>query len=162
MSQNYNDTRLNDQNRNNFNEGLTDQNIYRPGMHYEYNSLDPTDTNLEHGYTLSLACQSGTDMVHTVGNVTGIVLQFMVDQFPNGTFATVMPSTKIAHRQLRHTPKQIRSQPYPMCIVNPRVSLSGLDDRLAAGSFRTTLWQTTSSRFRVRDAEVILRQTERN
>lgn len=156
MSQNYNDARLNDQNRNKFNEGLTDQNIYRPGMHYEYNSLNPSDPRLKHGYELSLACQSGTDMVHTIGNVTAIILQFMVDQFPNGTFETVMPSTKIAHRQLRHTPKQIRTMPYPMCIVNPRVSLSGLDDRLAAGSFGTTLWQTTSSRFRNRSEMELL------
>lgn len=152
----YNDIRFNDQNRNNFSEGLTDQNINRPGMHYQFNGLDPTDPQLNHGKSLSLACQSGTDMMHTIGNVTGIVLQFMVDQFPNGTFETVMPSTKIAHRQLRNTPKQIRSMNYPMCIVNPRVSLSGLDNRLAAGSFGTTLWQTTSNRFRNRSEMEIL------
>lgn len=152
----YNDIRFNDQNRNNFSEGLTDQNIHQKGMNYSYNSLDPTDVNLAHGYSLSLACQSGTDIVHTIGNVTGIVMQFIVDQFPNKTFNTVMPSVKIAHRQLRHTPKQIRSQPYPMCIVNPRVSLSGIDNRLAAGSFGTTLWQTTSNRFRNRSEMDIL------
>ena len=37
-----------------------------------------------------------------------------------------------------------------MCIVNPRVSLSGLDNRLAAGSFATTLWSSTSNRFQNR------------
>lgn len=147
---NYNDTRFNNENRNNFSEGLTDQNIHHKGMNYQYNSLDRTDQHLDHNFEISLACQSGTDMVHTIGNVTGIIIQFMVDQFPNKTFNTVMPATKIAHRQLRHTPKQIRSQPYPMCIVNPRVSLSGIDNRLAAGSFGTTLWQTTSNRFRNR------------
>jgi len=151
----YNEIRFNHQNQNNFSEGLTDQDIYRPGMNYQYNGL-AYEGQMKHQYDISLAAQSGTDMVHTIGNVTGIVLQFMVDQFPNKTFATVMPSTKIAHRQLRHTPKQIRTMPYPMCIVNPRVSLSGLDDRLAAGSFGTTLWQTTSNRFRNRSEMPIL------
>jgi len=144
----YNDIRFNDENRNNFNEGRTDTNIATPGYSYQYNGLSP-ETHPK-GYALSLACQSGTDTPHAIGNVTAIVLQFIVDLFPNGTFATVLPSTRLAHRQLRHTPKQIRSQPYPMCIVNPRVSLSGIDERLAAGSFATTLWQTTSCRYQNR------------
>ena len=142
---NYNDIRHNKQNINNFNEGKTDTNIRDKSLSYQYNGL--SERELPHGYHLSLACQSGTDMAHTIGNVTAIMLQFMLDQFPSNTFATALPSTKIAHRQLRHTPKQIRTQPYPMCIVNPRISLSGLDNRLAAGSFATTLWSTTSNRF---------------
>lgn len=144
----YNDKRQNECNINNFNEGLTDNDIRDPRLTYRYNGLDPEVS--PHGYSLSLACESGTDMAHTIGNVTAIMLQFMVDQFPRNTFATALPSTTIAHRQLRHTPKQIRSMPYPMCVVNPRVSLSGLDERLAAGSFATTLWTTTSSRFQNR------------
>ena len=145
---NYNDIRHNKQNINNFNEGKTDTNIRDNSLSYQYNGL--SERELPHGYHLSLACQSGTDMAHTIGNVTAIMLQFILDQFPSNTFATALPSTKIAHRQLRHTPKQIRTQPYPMCIVNPRVSLSGLDNRLAAGSFATTLWSTTSNRFQNR------------
>ena len=144
----YNDIRFNQENRNNFNEGMTDTDIKTPGLSYQYNGLS-REWN-EHGYALSLACQSGTDINHTIGNVTAIVLQFIVDQFPNGTFATALPSTRLAHRQLRHTPKQIRSQPYPMCLVTPRVSLSGIDNRLAAGSFATTLWSSTSSRYQNR------------
>lgn len=144
----YIDNRDNKNNINNFNEGKGDTNIRDRGLSYQFNGLSPR--GLEHGYSLSLACQSGTDMAHTIGNVTAIVLQFIVDQFPSGTFPTVLPSTKIAHRQLRHTPKQIRTQPYPICVVNPRISLSGLDNRLAAGSFGTTLWSTTSNRFQNR------------
>jgi hypothetical protein len=89
-------------------------------------------------------------MAHTVGNVTAIMLQFVLDLFPSKTFATALPSTKLAHRQLRHTPKQISTQPYPICVVNPRISLSGIDNRLAAGSYATTLWSTTSNRFQNR------------
>lgn len=144
----------NKDNINNFNEGLTDTNIRNKSLTYQYNGL--SQRGLEHGYSLSLACQSGTDIVHTIGNVSAIALQFIVDQFPNNTFATVMPSTQIAHRQLRHTPKQIRTQPYPMCIVNPRISLAGLDERLAAGSFGTTLWSSTSNRFQNRSEMPIL------
>lgn len=148
MADHYDETRFNQQNRNDFNEGKSDTSIHQHGLNYQFNSLSPR--YLSHGYALSLACQSGIDMPHVIGNVTAIMLQFMVDQFPNKTFNTVMPATKIAHRQLRHTPRQIRSQPYPMCIVNPRVSLSGIDGRLASGSFGTTLWSTTSNRFQNR------------
>lgn len=150
----YSDEHKNKSNINNFSEGLTDLKIRDKRTMYQYNSLSPLGN--EHGYKLSLACQSGTDMAHTTGNVTAVVLQFIVDQFPENTFATAMPSTQIAHRQLRHTPSQIRSQPYPMCIVQPRVSLSGLDNRLAAGSFATTLWQTTSCRFQNRSEMPLL------
>jgi len=144
----YDDMHPNRQNQNNVNEGITDRNVSTPGYVYQYNAMSPRE--FKHGYELSLACQSGTDMAHTVGNVTAIMLQFVLDLFPSNTFATALPSTKIAHRQLRHTPKQIRTQPYPMCIVNPRISLSGLDNRLAAGSYATSLWSTTSNRFQNR------------
>ena len=144
----YDDMHPNRDNQNSVNEGITDRNISTPGYTYQFNSLSPK--YLEHGYSLSLACQSGTDMAHTIGNVTAIMLQFVLDLFPSKTFATALPSTRIAHRQLRHTPKQIRTQPYPMCIVNPRISLSGLDNRLAAGSYATTLWSSTSNRFQNR------------
>ena len=150
----YSNIHFNKQNINNFNEGVTDTNIRDRAYQYQYNSL--SKKYKPHGYSLSLACQSGTDILHTVGNVTAIALQFIVDQFPDHTFATAMPSTQIAHRQLRHTPKQIRTQPYPICVVNPRISLSGLDNRLAAGSFATSLWSTTSNRFQNRSEMEVL------
>lgn len=151
----YNDARFNKTNNNNFNEGLTDNNIRDLNrLSYQYNEL--SNENNEHGYSLSLACQSGTDIVHTVGNVSAIMLQFVLDLFPSKTFNTALPSTTISHRQLRHTPKQIRTQPYPICAVNPRVSLSGLDNRLAAGSFATTMWSTTSNRFQNRSEMPLL------
>lgn len=150
----YSDEHKNKSNINNFNEGITDTNIRDPRLVYQYNGLSPRGN--EHGYKLSLACQSGTDMAHTAGNVTAVVLQFMIDQFPDNTFATAMPSTRLSHRQLRHTPQQIRTQPYPLCVVQPRISLSGLDNRLAAGSFATTLWSTTSNRFQNRSEMPIL------
>lgn len=148
MYKSYEDQHPNKDNINNFNEGITDLDIRDHRLSYQYNSLSPRDN--EHGYSLSLACKSGTDIMHSIGNVTAIGLQFIVDLFPQHTFATALPSTALAHRQLRHTPKQIRTQPYPMCIVSPRISLSGLDNRLAAGSFATTTWNTTSNRFQNR------------
>ena len=146
----YNDIKNNKQNQNNFNAGTTDTRIHTPGISYQYNDLSPMDPKLQHGYSLSLACESGTDMLHSIGNVTAVMLQFIIDLFPPNTFATAMPSTKLANRQLLHTPKQIRTQPYPLCVVNPRVSLSGLDNRLAAGSFATSTWSSTSNRFQNR------------
>jgi len=145
---NYSDTHPNKDNINYLNEGKINHGVHDPMTSYQYNGLSPRGH--EHGYSLSLACQSGTDMMHTIGNVTAVALQFILDLFPSDTFATAFPSTQLAHRQLRHTPKQIRTQPYPMCIVAPRVSLSGLDNRLAAGSFATTTWSTTSNRFQNR------------
>lgn len=150
----YSDFHNNKSNINNFNEGITDTNIRDRRWEYQYNALSPREH--QHGYSLSLACKSGTDIVHTVGNVTAVALQFIIDQFPSNTFATALPSTQIAHRQLRNTPKQIRTQPYPICVVNPRISLSGLDNRLAAGSFATTLWSTTSNRFQNRSEMEVL------
>ena len=147
---NYNDTVFNKENINNFDAGATDTSITNPGMSYSMNQYGPDSPDLVHGYQLSLACQSGTDTLHTVGNVTSILMHYVLDQFPSGTFATVVPSTKLAHRQLRNTPKQIRTQPYPILSVAPRVSLSGLDNRFAAGSFATTLWSPTSDRFQNR------------
>ena len=145
---NYSDTHPNRDNINNFNEGLGDHDIRERRLLYQYNGLSPRGN--EHGYSLSLACRSGTDMMHSIGNVAAIALQFIVDRFPDETFKTVLPSTRIAHRQLRHTPQQVRQQAYPLCVVNPRVSLSGLDNRLAAGSFATTTWSSTSNRFQNR------------
>ena len=146
----YSDLVRNKRNLNNFDAGAADMNVHTPGVNYQFNGLSPADRSLKHGYSLSLACESGTDMLHSIGNITAVMLQFIVDQFPSNTFKTVLPSTKLANRQLRHTPKQIRTQPYPMCVVNPRVSLSGLDNRLAAGSFATSTWSSTSSRFQNR------------
>ena len=117
------------QNINNFNEGKGVTEIRNKRLGYQFNGLGKAEVDCQ--LPLSLACQSGTDMLHTIGNVTAVALQFIVDQFPSGTFNTVMPATKLAHRQLRHTPKQILTQPYPMCIVNPRVSLSGNDGRIS-------------------------------
>lgn len=142
------------QNKNNFNEGQGQLKIRNPRMNYQFNGLGKSEVDKH--TALSLACISGTDMLHTVGNITAIGLQFIVDQFPNGTFNTVMPATKLAHKQLRHTPKQILSQPYPMCIVNPRVSLTGNDGRMASGSFATTVWSNTSSRFQNRSEMPLL------
>jgi hypothetical protein len=128
-------------NNNKFSEGIADG-VRNPAHMYQYNGLEDK--------RLSLVAQSGTDAMHTIGNVTSVMLQFILDLFPEGVFKTALPSTKIAHRQLRHTPKQIRTQEYPLCIVNPRISLHGLDNRMASGSFATTLWNTTSNRFQNR------------
>lgn len=155
----YNDTHPNKDNINNFNEGITDHNIRDKRLSYEYNALSRKEHS---GFQLSLACSSATDMAHTVGNVTAIGLQFILDLFPNETFKTALPSTRLAERQLRHTPKQIRTQPYPICVVSPRTSLSGLDNRLAAGSFATTTWNTTSNRFQNRsEMDVLLSDTQK-
>jgi hypothetical protein len=110
----------------------------------------------EHGYSLSLACQSGTDASHVIGNVTAVMLQFMLDRFPLDTFKTAQASTRLAHKQLAHTPNQIRTQPYPIMVVEPRISLSGIDNRMAAGSFATSLWSTTSNRFSDRSEMPVL------
>lgn len=133
---------------NNFNEGKGNLHIRDHALTYQYNGLSPRGH--EHNYQISRACESGTDMAHTIGNVTAIALQFILDQFPSETFKTAMPSTKLAHRQIRHTPKQISNNPYPICIVTPRCSLSGLDNRMASGSFATTTWGPTSNRFQNR------------
>lgn len=151
MSGSYSDMHPNKINVNDFRQGAVDgKNVVDKRLKYSFNDLDKTDKSLAHNFEISLACESGTDIVHAVGNVTAIAMRYILDQFPPNTFATALPSTTIAHRQLRHTPKQIRTQAYPLCVVSPRVSLSGLDNRLAAGSFATTTWGPISNRFQNR------------
>ncbi len=144
----------NNRNDNNFNEGKTNLNIRDTAMTYQYGGYSP-DT-MARQMSLSIACQSGTDVVHSVGNVTAILMQFILDQFPSGTFKTAIPSTKLAHRQLKQTPKQIRTQPYPMCIVNPRVSLIANDDRFGANTFAATTYFSASDRYQNRSEMALL------
>lgn len=143
MMSKYDDIRYDKTNQNNFKEGITNTEINR-SQSFHYTGTD-RDTN-PNQLAISLACQSGTDIAHSVGNVTAILLQFIVDQFPSGTFATVVPATSLAHRQLKHTPKQVRTQEYPLCIANPRVSIMGKDDRFGGNTFATTTWNNTSDR----------------
>lgn len=149
----YEYDQMNHQNDNNFDNPVANNKIRNHELAY---SSGVTRGESPHGYNLSLACQSGTDTVHCIGNVTAIILQYIIDQFPTNTFATALPSTTIAHKQLRHTPKQIRTQPYPLCVVSPRISLSGLDNRFTSGSFATTMWSPTSDRYNNRSEMELL------
>lgn len=139
----YDDIRYDKTNINDFKEGISNTEIKRsPSFHYTGTDREYNPNQL----AISLACQSGTDVAHSVGNVTAILLQFIVDQFPSGTFATVVPATSLAHRQLKHTPKQVRTQEYPICVANPRISLIGREDRFGGNTFATTTWNNTSDR----------------
>ena len=93
----YSDLVKNKRNLNNFDAGAADMNVHTPGVNYQFNGLSPADRSLKHGYSLSLACESGTDMLHSIGNITAVMLQFIVDQFPSNTFKTVLPSTKLSN-----------------------------------------------------------------
>ena len=84
----YHEYHPNKDNINDFNEGITDLNIRERRLNYQYNSLSPRDH--EHSYSLSLACQSGTDMMHSIGNVMAVIQEFVVDLFPQKTFETYL------------------------------------------------------------------------
>ena len=92
----YSDTILNKNNDNITNQGITDTHIRDKRLGYVYNGLSKDDPSLQHNYSISLACESGTDIVHAVGNVTAIAMQFILDLFPSKTFNTALPSTTIA------------------------------------------------------------------
>ena len=70
-------------NSNDFSEGKTNRVIRDPAVTYEYGAYSTTKTPQHsiqnHQCKMSIACQSGTDIMHSIGNVTAIMLQWKCD-----------------------------------------------------------------------------------
>ena len=82
MSGSYSDMHPNKINVNDFRQGMVDgKNVVDKRLKYSFNDLDKTDKSLAHNFEISLACESGTDIVHAVGNVTAIAMRYILDQF---------------------------------------------------------------------------------
>lgn len=66
-----------------------------------------------------IQCQCSTAV--TFGNVTAYLQNWLLNLFPEGTFKTIHVNSKIAHTQLRSTPKEFLKKRPPMFIIRPRV-----------------------------------------
>lgn len=66
-----------------------------------------------------IQCQCST--AHTFGNVTAFVQNWLMNLFPENTFKTVHVNSKIAHAQLRSTPKEFLKKNKPMFVIRPRI-----------------------------------------
>lgn len=74
----------------------------------------------KHGHEMNfLQCQCST--AHTFGNVTAFIQNWLIDSFPEGLFKTIHVNSKIAHSQLRSTPKEFLKKSPPMFIIRPRI-----------------------------------------
>ena len=85
-----------------------------------------------------LQCQ--TSAAHTFGNVTAFVQNWLINQFPKDFFKTVHIHSKIAHRQLRSTPKEFLKKTKPMLILRPRIDWNDQDVFLKGTLLTTNLY----------------------
>ena len=75
---------------------------------------------LKYGHPVRyIQCQCST--AHTFGNVTAFIQNWLLNLFPEGLFKTIHVNSKIAHQQLRSTPKEFLKKSPPMFIIRPRI-----------------------------------------
>ena len=67
-----------------------------------------------------IQCQCSA--AHTFGNVTACIQNWLINLFPEGLFKTIHVNSKIAHAQLRSTPKEFLKKSPPMFIIRPRIN----------------------------------------
>lgn len=73
-----------------------------------------------HGHPVHyIQCQCST--AHTFGNVTAFIQNWLINLFPENMFKTIHVNSKIAHAQLRSTPKEFLKKVPPMFIIRPRI-----------------------------------------
>lgn len=69
---------------------------------------------------------------HTYGNAVAYIQKWLEDVFPPGLFKTFHVNSKIAHRQIRSTNREIFKKQKPMMVLRPRVELD--DERFLNGT----------------------------
>jgi hypothetical protein len=81
--------------------------------------------------------QMMSSSAHTYGNAVAFIQKWLIDLFPkrdNGDsiFRSINVSSKIAHMQLRRTPKEISKNTKPILAIRPRVDFQ--EDRFLQGT----------------------------
>lgn len=98
------------------NINMKDPDIYLPGVQYERNPNSEYGYHIENTGTIAI-----TSISHTYGNVLGIIEKYLLDLFPLDYFRTVLPTTQIAARQLKHTPAKLSKKEAPIMLLSPRI-----------------------------------------
>lgn len=77
--------------------------------------------------------QAQTSAAHTFGNVTAFVQNWLINLFPQDFFKTIHVNSKIAHAQMRSTPKEFLKKQPPMFVIRPRIDWDD-DNRFLKGT----------------------------
>ena len=93
--------------------------------------ISPCDQYGEEGNThfIAMMCSSS----HTYGNALAYIQNYIINLFPKDLFKTIHVNSKIAHRQIRSTPKEFIKKTKPMIIFRPRIA-NRTEDRFMQGT----------------------------
>lgn len=112
---------------------MSDIRMIRPGesMFPERKPLTYDETyELIHGHPVHyIQCQCSA--AHTYGNVTAFIQNWLLKLFPDDLFKTIHVNSKIAHQQLRSTPKEFLKKTPPMFVIRPRIEWNDSNKFLA-------------------------------
>lgn len=112
--------------------GIAGYNTKIIGVQYERN---PEAEYGEHIKNTTAICNTAAS--YTYGNVLSVVEKYLLDEiFPKGLFekGSVVVSTTLASRQMRHLPNQMLKKEFPIMVLMPRISFGQGDDRFLANT----------------------------
>lgn len=128
------------------NDGISS--IANPHIKYEGTQyeVDPGARYGEHIKNTTAICN--TSIIHTYGNVMSVIEKYLIDEiFPRGMFedGTVLVSTTLASRQMKHLPNQLLKKEFPIMILMPRISFGQGDDRFLSNTIMNSRYTNTQS-----------------
>lgn len=111
---------------------ISSHNTKIAGVQYERNPRAEHGEHIKNTYAI---CNTAAS--HTYGNVMAVIEKYLLDEiFPRGLFekGSVVTSTTLASRQMRHLPNQMLKKEFPIMILIPRISFGQGDDRFLANT----------------------------
>lgn len=99
---------------------------------HDYELTDDERHDLIYGHPMHYI-QAQTSAAHTYGNVTAFVQNWLINLFPKDFFKTIHVNSKIAHAQMRSTPKEFLKKQPPMFVIRPRIDWDD-DSRFLRGT----------------------------
>lgn len=118
-------------------------NVKTAGVQYE---LNPGAEHGDHIKNTTAICNTAAS--HTYGNVISVVEKYLLDEiFPKGLFeqGSIVVSTSLASRQIRHLPRQMLKKEFPIMVLIPRISFGQGDDRFLANTLMNSRITNTHS-----------------
>lgn len=123
------------------NPAVVNPDVKMTGVQYENN---PEAAYGEHIRDTSAICN--TSASHTYGNVLSVIENHLTDVFsPQVDFKTVMASTTLASRQVRHLPHQLQKKELPMMVLVPRIVFGQDDNRFLGHTLINDRYTNTHS-----------------
>lgn len=122
---------------------IANPNSKQIGIQYERN---PDAEFGEHIKNTGAICNTAAS--HTYGNVMSIIEKYLLEEiFPKGLFenGSVLMSTTLASRQIRHLPHQMLKKEFPIMVLIPRISFGQGDDRFLSNTLMNSRFTNTQS-----------------